>query len=469
METSRGRRSNITGMEENTLAILESTEAKDTQDANDDRIAFLEAVKAASIIPEIGTAPTFKMYEAVFQILRIGTSLELMMTSYELLNELDKRFPQVYLSKSSSDGSHELVVVNEAWSPFFPCANVTCGERKAGAEISSGSLDFSCFILLIQELVEVANGTNVKAIDTKHLRSMLLFQYLVSVFEGDFMPRNIVYEETINWVLLRESLLSMLLGSRRTNYKNLMKDCLSILCGLCQAHTGLISDHGCSENSVRKPSGEHNTPLVFALLEVGKSTCIAMQRFLILILKLDISKKNANMQGLTSRADGVRTPLMEIILDELTYDWNMLSPFLQVFSEPKWKLEIVVQFFLKYTTKPSVRTRSSIGPTNDATFNSVLNCFSNSVSTKNIVKRISTDIVQLLLAHAFQAHLSMSYQNIEGISDSKEEMRDDSLLEICKNVICAFNILRSTNGKLEILPIGKEALFTAATILSTNS
>lgn len=75
----------------------------------------------------------------------------------------------------------------------------------------------------------------------------------------------------------------ILKGSRRTNYKNLMKDCLSILCGLCQAHTGLISNHGCSENSVRKPSGEHNTPLVFALLEVGKSTCIAMQRFLILV------------------------------------------------------------------------------------------------------------------------------------------------------------------------------------------
>ncbi|KAJ0018404.1 hypothetical protein Pint_10478 [Pistacia integerrima] len=205
------RRSNITGMEENTLAILESTEAKDSQDANDDRIAFLEAVQAASIIPENGTAPTCKMYEAVFQILRIGTSLELMMSSYELLNELDKRFPRVYVSEASSDGSHELVVVDEAWSPFFLGSNVACSERKAGGEISSGPLDFSCFTLLIQELVEVANGTKVKAIDTKHLRNMLLFQYLVSLLEGDFIPRNIVYEETINWALLRESLLNMLL------------------------------------------------------------------------------------------------------------------------------------------------------------------------------------------------------------------------------------------------------------------
>ncbi|XP_031278111.1 negative regulator of systemic acquired resistance SNI1-like [Pistacia vera] len=397
------RRSNITGMEENTLAILESTEAKDSQDANDDRIAFLEAVQAASIIPENGTAPTCKMYRAVFQILRIGTSLELMMSSYELLNELDKRFPRVYVSEASSDGSHELVVVDEAWSPFFLGSNVACSERKAGGEISGGPLDFSCFTLLIQELVEVANGTKVKAIDTKHLRNMLLFQYLVSLLEGDFIPRNIVYEETINWALLRESLLNMLLGSRRTNYKSLMKDCLSILCCLCPAHTGVISGHGCPENSFRKPSEDCNTPLVFALLEVGKSSCIAMQKLLIMIMKLDISKKKADMQGLTTRADGVRTPLMDIILDELTYDRDMLSPFLQVFSEPKWKLEIVVQYFLKYTTtKPSVCTRRSNSPKDDATFKGVLNCFSNSISTKNIMKKISTDIVQLLLAHAFQ-------------------------------------------------------------------
>uniref|UniRef100_A0A6N2KEH3 Uncharacterized protein n=1 Tax=Salix viminalis TaxID=40686 RepID=A0A6N2KEH3_SALVM len=68
-----------------------------------------------------------------------------------------------------------------------------------------------------------------------------------------------------------------------------------------------------------------------------------------LIMDLDMSRKKADMQGSTTRADGVRTPLMEIILDEITYDTDMLSPFLKVFNEPKWKLEIILQYFSKYT------------------------------------------------------------------------------------------------------------------------
>ncbi|PRQ44245.1 hypothetical protein RchiOBHm_Chr3g0477111 [Rosa chinensis] len=36
------------------------------------------------------------------------------------------------------------------------------------------------------------------------------------------------------------------------------------------------------------------------------------------------------MQGSTTRADGVRTPLLEIVLDELTYDKDILDSFLQV-------------------------------------------------------------------------------------------------------------------------------------------
>ena len=93
-----------------------------------------------------------KMSEAVFQILRLGKSLELIMASFQLLNELDKvylqslnfnstyslllrcpiiltrtifdlvwfffffsmqRYPRVYLSNSSSSASLDLVVVKE--------------------------------------------------------------------------------------------------------------------------------------------------------------------------------------------------------------------------------------------------------------------------------------------------------------------------------------------------------------------
>ncbi|KAH9748920.1 negative regulator of systemic acquired resistance SNI1 [Citrus sinensis] len=435
------RRGNRTGIEENTLAIVESTEAKDTQDADDDRISFLEAVRASSFASEVAVPPTNKMYEAVLQILRVGKSLELIMSSYQLLIDLDKHFPQVFVSKS-----HELVVVDEAWSPFAFSSDVASNESRAAGENSSGLLDFSGFALLIEELVEIATVENLRAMDTKNLRNMLLFQYLVSFLEGDFLPRKTMYAETMNWTILRESFLNMLLGSRRINYKNLMKDCLSILCGLSQVYTGMSDNRGSPENSNTKPSEDCNPALAFALLQVGKSTCIAMQKFLIIIMGLDNSKKNADMQGQTTRADGVRTPVVEIVLDELTYNVDMLLPFLQ----------------------PSVRTRRSNGPVDDATFTGILNWFSSSTGTKSILKKISIQVIQLLLAHGFQALLLLSSQNIEGVMDSKEETRESSLVEICKSMICAFQSLKRTNEEMEILPISKEALFTAATILSMN-
>ncbi|TXG47508.1 hypothetical protein EZV62_026802 [Acer yangbiense] len=449
MEKTHHKRSNRTGIEENILAILESTEAKDTRDTNDDRIAFIEAVRAASFIPENGTAPTYKMHKA--------------------------RFPRVHVSKSSSTDSHELIIFNEDWSPFVLSSETVCRERQAAGGNSIGPLDYSGFTLLIQELDEVVNGTNLQAIDTKYLRNMLLLQYLVNVFEGDLLP------QTSNWNLLRESLLNMLLGSRRINYKVLMKDCLSILSGLCQVLAGINNHHECSENSVTKPPEDCDPALAFALLDAEKSTCVAIQKLLTMIMELDKSKKNADMLGHTTRADGVRTPLMEIIVDALNYESDIVSPFLQVFSEPKWKLEIIVQYFSKYITKASqsvgtvkafdyiVRTRRSNGPVDDATFDGILKYFSNSINLKNFLKKISTEIVQLLLAHAFQAHLSISSQYIEGDVDSKENVGNSSLVQICKDVICIFKSLSAIDENIEILPIAKEALFAAATILAMSN
>ncbi|XP_022715808.1 negative regulator of systemic acquired resistance SNI1 isoform X4 [Durio zibethinus] len=389
---ARGR-INRGGMEANILAILDSAEShKDSQDAKDDRIDFLEAVRTASFVPENGTPPTEKMVEAVFQILREGKSLELIMSSYELLNEIEKSFPRVYISESSGNGSRDLIVINES------------------------------------------------------LGNMLLFQYLVNVLEGDFVPRINVYKESMKWSFLKECLLNMLLGSRRINYKVLMKDCLSTICGLCQDYAG-IDESGCSETSMEKSSENHNNDVTIALLEVQKTTCMAMQKLLIMIMELDISKKQADMKGQTTRADGVRTPLVEIILDELTYDRDILSPFLQVFNDPKWKLELIVQYFLKYTAKPSVRTRRSNSHSEDSTFVGVLKSFSNSSSTKNIIKKIDVEVVQLLLAHAFQAYLSMSsQQHLPGLSNCKEAEIDSSLMEISKNVIAAFNSLRGADN-----------------------
>lgn len=57
---------------------------------------------------------------------------------------------------------------------------------------------------------------------------------------------------------------------------------------------------------------------------------------------------------------------------------------------------------LRYILQPSVRTRKSNGPTEDATFDGLLKYFSNKTNTKNIIRKIGSEVAQLLLAHAFQ-------------------------------------------------------------------
>ncbi|KAI3516175.1 hypothetical protein L1887_15086 [Cichorium endivia] len=113
------------------------------------------------------------------------------------------------------------------------------------------------------------------------------------------------------------------------------------------------------------------------------------------------------------KADGVRTQAMEIIMEELIYDKNILFPFLQTY----------------------VRTRRS----NASTFGGVLKCFSNGNNTKSIIKKINTEVAQLLSAHAFQAYISLHS------TENKEDIADNSLPEICKNMILAFTCLKKTD------------------------
>ncbi|KAJ1387557.1 hypothetical protein SESBI_39891, partial [Sesbania bispinosa] len=118
---------------------------------------------------------------------------------------------------------------------------------------------------------------------------------------------------------------------------------------------------------------------------------------------------------------------------------------------------------------PSVRTRRSNGCNEDATFDGALKCFSNKTGTKSIIKKTGADVIQLLLAHGFQAQLSiLSEGNADNISGDKEEGAS-ALVDLCQTFISAFDSLRSTDEHMEILSIGKEALFTAATIISMKS
>lgn len=449
-------------MEENTLAILDtSCFSKSTQHVADDRLSFLEAVRSNFLVPENAPAPTNNIYKAIFQILKDENSLYLIMSSYQLLLELDTRFPQVYLknSESSSPSSlpcNELVVVEEAWSPFSFGTDVSSSEKEDHGKTNT-SLDATAFHLLIEDVAKVADETNTKVVDSKPLRNMLLFQYLVSVLEGDFVNRNVAFKENSDWMTLKESLLNMILVSRKITYKGLIKDCLSAMCQLSQFSVDNSHDLIPSENESPEATERSITALSIALPEVVKCTCVSFQKFLLTIIELDSSKKIADMEGSTTRADGVRTPAIDIIMDELTYDKNILFPFFQALDKPQLKLDMIVQYLQKYMPKTSVRTRRSNGSTDDSTFGGVLKSFSNGNNTKSIIKKINTEVAQLLLAHAFLAYISLP---------CKEDIADNSLTEICNNLISAFTCLKKINEHTVITSFGKEALFTAAIMLS---
>ncbi|KAL1222919.1 Negative regulator of systemic acquired resistance SNI1 [Cardamine amara subsp. amara] len=412
------------GLEANTLAMLDSIGAKDNRDANEDRLQYLEAVRAASLVPENGIPPTNKMYQAIFRILRFGRTLELITSSFQLLIQLHERFPWVYIS----DSADHLEIVDEAWSPF-----------NFGSDVDFDEKETSVRSLFFQQLIQNMNkgGNESDESDLKILGNMLLFKYLVHVLKLDFTPRNQVYEETMNWSLLKESSLNQLLASRRVNFKLLMKDCVSTMCAPFDAGEKSIS-----------------------LVELHKGMLSAMNELLVMIMELDASKKKADLEGITNRGDGVRTPAMEIILDELTYDGYLLSNFLKVFDDPKWKLEVVLQYLTKYLPKPSVRTRRSNVPQaeDSNTLNGILKTISNGTNAKNITKKIGSYIVQLLIGHAFLARLTFINPN-EG----------DSITEICNSIISAFTSLKRVDQKIDILPFGKEVLFTAEMVLKTKA
>lgn len=50
----------------------------------------------------------------------------------------------------------------------------------------------------------------------------------------------------------------------------------------------------------------------------------------------------------------------------------------------------------------SVHTRKSTGTVNTENFDGVLKYLSNNKSTRSIITKITTDTIQLLLAHAYQ-------------------------------------------------------------------
>jgi len=72
------------------------------------------------------------------------------------------------------------------------------------------------------------------------------------------------------------------------------------------------------------------------LLE-SERTLVSLRKLFVMVMELDLIRKEADTLGLTSRADGFRNPIMEVILDELIYNISYLSPFLFV-TATHWHL-----------------------------------------------------------------------------------------------------------------------------------
>ncbi|TVU01898.1 hypothetical protein EJB05_52639 [Eragrostis curvula] len=480
------------GIEENAMAILDSSGIKDSRDLHDDQAAFLEAVRSACLAADNPSAPSWRMCNAVFQILRNSSSLELGVASFHLLMELDKstalsfsvwglQYPRTYLKDSGS--GQALVVVSEAWSPFLLRNNAVCAE-SGGDETSSGHLfNPSRFSLLIEDLVEMTNATDVDS-RNKAMKNMMSFQYLINTLEADFVPRHIAYKESLDWVIFRESMLNMLLGSRKMVFKSLVKNCMYILQN--QYHRE-AEDSTPSEGASAKSASDLDSNLNFSF-ELER-TLLSLRKLFIMVMNLDLIRKQADSSGLTSRADGFRNPAMEVILDELTYNTSYLSPFLsdkcqiysqncnyvetETFLEWKWKLEIILQYFSKYCGKTAVRTRRSDNSQQDLKLESILSFFLTATSAKAIVKKMNSEVAQLLLAHAYQVLLPNSRENnlkvclsVQGDSSdmtATTEKIGATLQQISCNLISAFQNLRKVNPNIQISPFEKEALFTAAT------
>ncbi|KAL6624351.1 hypothetical protein ACP70R_031672 [Stipagrostis hirtigluma subsp. patula] len=452
------------GIEENAMAILDSSGIKDSRDLHDDRAAFLDAVRSACLAGDNPSAPSWAGKEKAHlaypnRILRNSSSLELAVASFSLLLELGKQYPRTYLTNS---GAHQvLVVVKESWLPFLLGNDTICTDIGGNARNSDHLFDPSRFSLLIENMVEPTDTTDANN-EMKSIKNMMLFQYLVNTLEADFVLRHVAYKVTRLGDFQGISVKYASEGSRKLVFKSLVKNCIYLVLNHYHHEAeDAVEDSIPSEGHPAKSESDTNSSLNFSSFELGR-TLESVQKLFVMVMNLDLIRKEADTLGLTSRADGFRNSIMEIFLDELTYNISYLSPFLLAFADWKWKLEIILQYFSKYCGKAAVRTRRSDNSQQDLTLESVLSFFLTTTSAKAMAKKMSSEVAQLLLAHAYQVCLSV--QGDSRNTTATTEKIGASLQQISCSFISAFQNLQKINLNIQISPFEKEALFTAATL-----
>jgi len=73
-------------------------------------------------------------------------------------------------------------------------------------------------------------------------------------------------------------------GSRKINYKSLMKDCMAIICQLSQLLQGEFSKHlELQQSSQSKLSRNCHFALSLSLFGVLKDTCVSMEKLLVMV------------------------------------------------------------------------------------------------------------------------------------------------------------------------------------------
>ena len=128
--------------------------------------------------------------------------------SYELLIDLEKRFPPVTVAKmvgSSSDVTEVQLVINSE-----DIAAEVCHDDSKSLGVGPDS-----------------DGRG-KRLSHDIMAKIMMFQYLVTLLETDFICRCQVFKRNREWALIRDSFLNQLLGSQRANLKKIVMSSLHI-------------------------------------------------------------------------------------------------------------------------------------------------------------------------------------------------------------------------------------------------
>lgn len=463
--------------EENIMALLDVIGVKEQDDIRDDKLSFIAAIRAICITPEMAQVPTRKMYEAVFQILRENKSLELTITSYQLLLDLEKRFPPVTVAKMAGSSSDvieaQLVINSEVWSPFIASSGNDSAKMDGFSDGNYDPIDCSKVVSLVQDIATevfhedcksqgVGPDSDVRSKRLSHniMAEIMLFQYLVRLLETDFICRCQVFKGNKGWPIIRDSFLNRLLGSQRTNLKNLVISSLHIMAATDKEPFDNNDKGHRADGIFKKSLQDLDSASYLAEAEIRHTLCLSVQTLLTMMMELDTMKKEADKKGRTSRSDGSRTPVLEIVINELSYNKELIGPFLQALTEPKWKMDIILTYLLKYFSRYMTK---NVGSDIEATaIQDIFNFFSDVTNARNIVKKIGADSLQLLLLHGFQAYFSLR----KGTDFMNSSGQDVLLKETCKSFIATFQNLKSVYRNFELVTVGRDALFTAATILS---